>query len=177
MTRMHARGIAALLASGALVWTLAGCAPTPALDPTTGETLQGGVVEIAQRADAGDLSGALAELDLFEGELAAASEEGRIDAEREAEVREALALVRADLDSALAEQEAAEADAAAEESAAIEPEAGDGDSDPGAGTEPDHTEPDDSEPDNSGPGNNNGNGNGNSGPGNNNGNGGGSGNG
>ncbi|GEM_PF-5299243 len=160
--------MAALLATGALVWALAGCAPTPALDSATGETLQAGVVGIAERADAGDLVGALAELDLFEEELAAAADAGRIDADREAEVREAVALVRADLESSLAEQEAAEqkeAEADASESTATGSATGDGDS----------GRADDTETDDSGPGN--GNGNDNSGPGNNNGNGGGNGNG
>ncbi|WP_353807953.1 hypothetical protein [Agromyces sp. SYSU T00194] len=156
---MHrAPRILALLAAAGLVWALAGCAPQPALDDATGETLQAGVVEIAQRVDGGDASGALAQLDLFEEELQAAVDDGRISAEREAEVREAISLVRADLEATIA----------AEEEAAATPEAT---TEPAPATEADTG----SEDSNSGPGNNNGNGNGNgnSGRGNNNGNGGG----
>ncbi|GLI27433.1 hypothetical protein ARHIZOSPH14_16750 [Agromyces rhizosphaerae] len=162
MTRTRARGVLALVATAAVAWSLAGCAAGPDLDTATGETLQAGVAEVAQRSDEGDLAGAMAALDLLEEELAAASDDGRIDDDREAEVREAIALVRTDLESALADEQAAEEAAAAAAAEAAAEEAAETSADTGG---------DQASDDNSGPGNNNGNGNGNSGRGNNNGNG------
>jgi hypothetical protein len=58
------------------------------------------VVQIADRAAAGDYAGALAELALLDRDVAAALDAGRIDAEREQEIRAAMEFVRADLEAA-----------------------------------------------------------------------------
>lgn len=58
------------------------------------------VVQIAERAAAGDYAGALAELALLDRDVAAALDTGRIDTAREQEIRAAMDLVRADLEAA-----------------------------------------------------------------------------
>jgi uncharacterized membrane protein YgcG len=72
---------------------------------TAGDTsaaMHTSVVQIAERAAAGDYSGALAELALLDRDVAVALDAGRIDTTREQEIRAAMELVRADLEEALA---------------------------------------------------------------------------
>jgi hypothetical protein len=66
----------------------------------TGAAMHTSVVQIAARAAAGDYAGALAELALLDRDVAAALDAGRIDADREQEIRAAMELVRADLQDA-----------------------------------------------------------------------------
>ena len=54
--------LAAALAAGALVASLAGCA-TPAFDEATASQLQQSVIEVAEAASAGDNAGAVTQLD------------------------------------------------------------------------------------------------------------------
>ena len=65
----------------------------------TGAAMHTSVVQIADRAAAGDYAGALAELALLDRDVAAALDAGRIDADREQEIRAAMELVRADLEA------------------------------------------------------------------------------
>jgi hypothetical protein len=80
-----------------LVFGLGACTATGAqLDAD----LHASVVEISDRANAGDFAGALAELALLDRDITAASDDGRLDADREREIRAAMDLVRADLEAA-----------------------------------------------------------------------------
>ncbi len=92
-TRVRAIIPAAMLAS-ALAFGLGACTSTGA---QPGADLRSSVVQIAERASAGDYAGALAELALLDQDVAAASEGGSLDAEQEQAIREAMDLVRADL--------------------------------------------------------------------------------
>ncbi|HEU0182731.1 MAG TPA: hypothetical protein VFR16_11125 [Agromyces mariniharenae] len=131
---------AVVLAAG-LALGLSACA---ASSENTAAAMHASVVQISERAAAGDYAGALAELALLERDVATAAENGSIDAAREAEILTAMDVVRADL-------EAADVDT----TPAPEPT-----------TEPtdDNPDPDEDNP-NKGPGNNSGN-NGNNGNGN-----------
>ena len=102
----------------------------------TADAMHTSVVQIAERAVAGDFAGALAELQLLERDVTVALDAGRIDADREQAIRAAIDLVRADLEAAVA-----------------------------AATTPTPVDGDDDDDENSGNGNGNGNG-GNSGNGN-----------
>lgn len=159
--------LAAVFMAGALTLGLSACVSAEA---TTAE-LRGSVVQIAERAAAGDYAGALAALALLDKDVAAAVDAGRLDGEREQRIRAAMELVRVDLETAsvaATPEPAPEPEPQPEPEPAPEPPAddgGDGGNEGEGGGE-----------DNSGPGNNNGNngnGNGNSG---NNGNGNGNGN-
>jgi len=79
----------------ALTFGLTACNPA---DDTA--AMRTSVVQIAERAAAGDYAGALAELALLDRDVTAALEAGRIDVEREQEIRAAIELVRADLEVA-----------------------------------------------------------------------------
>ena len=87
---------AAALAAG-LAFGLSGCG---ASSDQVSAAMHGSVVQIAERAAAGDYPGALAELALLDRDLTSAVENGSIDATREAEIRAAMDLVRADLEAA-----------------------------------------------------------------------------
>jgi hypothetical protein len=80
----------------ALTFGLSAC-NTPA---DTSATMHTSVVQIAERAAAGDYAGALAELALLDRDVAAALDTGRIDTAQEQEIRAAMELVRADLEAA-----------------------------------------------------------------------------
>lgn len=92
-------------ASVAVVIGLAGCAGGTEPDPTAAqaEAYRAQVVAIAETSASGDYAAALAELDAFEAELDAAVADGEVDADREQRIREAIALVRADLEAAIVE--------------------------------------------------------------------------
>jgi hypothetical protein len=66
----------------------------------TGAAMHTSVVQIAERAAAGDYAGALAELALLDRDVTAALDAGHIDADREQEIRAAMELVRVDLEAA-----------------------------------------------------------------------------
>ncbi|MBT2517389.1 hypothetical protein J7E29_08090 [Streptomyces sp. ISL-90] len=68
----------------------------------TADAMRTSVVQIGERAVAGDFTGALAELQLLERDVTVALDTGRIDADREQVIRGAIDLVRADLEAALA---------------------------------------------------------------------------
>ena len=87
---------AAALAAG-LVCGLSGCG---ASSDQVSAAMHASVVQIAERAAAGDYPGALAELALLDRDVTSAVENGSIDATREAEIRTAMDLVRADLEAA-----------------------------------------------------------------------------
>ena len=97
--RLRARRVilpAAALAV-ALTFGLSACG---ASSESTAAAMHASVVQIAERAAAGDYAGALAELALLERDVTSAAENGTIDAAREAEIRAAMDLVRADLEAA-----------------------------------------------------------------------------
>ncbi|WP_448811591.1 hypothetical protein [Agromyces bauzanensis] len=98
--RRRLRGLRAALPAAAvavaLTFGLSACAST---EDTVAE-LHTSVVQIAERAAAGDYAGALAELALLDRDVTAALDAGRIDEEREQQIRAAMDLVRADLEAA-----------------------------------------------------------------------------
>jgi len=81
----------------ALTFGLSACG---ASSEQTAAAMHGSVVQIAERAAAGDYAGALAELALLDRDVTAAAENGTIDAAREQEIRAGMELVRADLEAA-----------------------------------------------------------------------------
>ena len=87
---------AAALAAG-LAFGLSGCG---ASSDQVSAAMHTSVVQIAERAAAGDYPGALAELALLDRDVTSAVENGSIDATREAEIRAAMDLVRSDLEAA-----------------------------------------------------------------------------
>ena len=93
---MRAVSPAAALAAG-LAFGLAGCG---ASSDQVSAAMHTSVVQIAERAAAGDYPGALAELALLDRDVTSAVENGSLDATREAEIRAAMDLVRADLEAA-----------------------------------------------------------------------------
>lgn len=95
--RRHALPAAAIAV--ALTFGLSACV---ASSEETAASMHTSVVQIAERAAAGDFAGALAELALLDRDVAGAFDAGRIDADREREIRAAMDLVRADLEAALA---------------------------------------------------------------------------
>ncbi|BDZ44161.1 hypothetical protein [Naasia aerilata] len=137
----------------AAVLTLAGCAPAPDLAADAAGRLQQQVLAVSTASAGGRLDEALAGLDQTEKELDAALAAEEISPKRYREVREAIRLVRADLDAAVAAAAQAQADAAAaaeaqrqaelaqqladqqaaEEAAAEDPGPGQGGPDPGNG--------------------------------------------
>lgn len=120
--------IGAGLLTGSLVFGLAGCGQSP---EAVSADLHASVVQVAKRAAGGDYLGAIAALALLENDVTAAVDSGAIGAEQAADIREAIALVQADLE-------------AAEVTESVTPT-----------PEPDPSDEDDD--DNRGPGNNNGN--------------------
>ena len=92
----HRITLAAAAVSAGLALGLGGCAA----QPSPAEELHASVVQIAQRASVEDFTGAMAELLLLERAVDAAVTEGEVDDAREAEIRAAIELVRADLTAA-----------------------------------------------------------------------------
>jgi hypothetical protein len=88
--------LAAAAVSAALALGLGGCAA----QPSPAEGLHASVVQIAQRATVEDFTGAMAELLLLERAVDATVAAGELDDAREAEIRAAIELVRADLTAA-----------------------------------------------------------------------------
>lgn len=88
--------LVAAAVSAALSLGLGGCAA----QPPAADGLRASVVQIAQRASVADFTGAMAELLLLERAVDAAVADGTLDDAREAEIRAAIELVRADLTAA-----------------------------------------------------------------------------
>ena len=96
------RGLRLFAAPLVVVALLSGCAgPAADLDANTGRDLQSRVLVVANAAADGDTAGALAALDALEAQLAAAEAAGTVSATRAADIRAAIALVRADLSPAV----------------------------------------------------------------------------
>lgn len=129
VARARARRPAPIAVAVALVLAL-GLGSCAAQGPSQSEDFHGSVVSIASHAASGDFAAARAALDLLEAEVTEAGADGDLDAARERAIRDAVALVRADLEAA----EAAKATDAA--------------SNPTPSPTP-TTEPDDDEPGNS----------------------------
>ncbi|MBM7832664.1 hypothetical protein JOE59_003369 [Agromyces cerinus] len=129
MTRARLRTmVGAGLLAGSLAFGLAACGQSP---EAVSADLHSSVVQVAKRAADGDYLGAIAALALLENDVTAAVDSGTIGEQQAADIREAIALVQADLE-------------AAEVTDSVTPT-------------PTPTEDDDDDNDNRGPGNNNGN--------------------
>ena len=140
MRHLRARRVIVPAAALAMALTF-GLSACGASSEGTAAAMHASVVQIAERAAAGDYAGALAELALLDRDVTSAAENGTIDAAREAEIRAAMDLVRADLEAA---------DAPATPTPTPTPEPTTVPTDDGGGDEPGND-------DNKGKGNNNGN--------------------
>ena len=100
MTRQRRARRAILPAAAVAVALTFGLSACGASSEGTSAAMHASVVQIAERAAAGDYAGALAELALLDRDVTSASENGTIDATREADIRAAMHLVRADLEAA-----------------------------------------------------------------------------
>lgn len=115
------RRLTAALSGGAiLLGLLAGCAPTTAYDPATAERLQQHVLAVSDSSAAGDWATTQTRLLELEASASTALARGEITKERFDAIMAALALVRADVDAAVAAAEQAAAEKAAAEQAAAE---------------------------------------------------------
>lgn len=102
MTSRFRRAIAAASVTLALVGGLAACTAEPDLAAEQSQAYRAQVVAIAEASAAGDFAGAIAALDALQAEIDAAVADGTLTDEREQRIREAMILVRADLDAAIA---------------------------------------------------------------------------
>lgn len=102
MTSRFRRAIAAASVTLALVGGLAACTAEPDLAAEQSQAYRAQVVAIAESSAAGDFAGAIAALDALQAEIDAAVADGTLTDEREQRIREAMTLVRADLDAAIA---------------------------------------------------------------------------
>ena len=99
--RRIVRNRRALVPAAALAVALAfGLTACGASSENTAAAMHASVVQVAERAAAGDYAGALAELALLERDVATAAENGTIDGTREQEITTAMDVVRADLEAA-----------------------------------------------------------------------------
>jgi hypothetical protein len=91
-------------ASVAVVVGLAGCAAEPEPDLTTAQAqaFRSQVVAIADTSSRGEYANALAALDALQAEVDQAAADGELEGDREQRIREAMALVRTDLEAAIA---------------------------------------------------------------------------
>jgi hypothetical protein len=89
--------VPAMVLAVALAFGLGACSATGA---QLSADLHASVVQISERAAVGDYAGALAELALLDRDVTAASDDGRLDADTERTIREAIEVVRADLEAA-----------------------------------------------------------------------------
>ena len=86
-----------------VVAVLSGCAQTPTdISPSTAKELQSAVVTISQSASAGDLSGALTQLDALENTLRQKTAAGAITGDRSTRIEAAIEVVRSDLEAQIA---------------------------------------------------------------------------
>ena len=102
MTSRFRRTIAAASVTLALVGGLAGCTAEPELAAEQSQAYRAQVVAIAESSAAGDYAGAIAALDALQAEVDADAADDTLSGDREARIREAIALVRTDLDAAIA---------------------------------------------------------------------------
>ncbi|HEU4807242.1 MAG TPA: hypothetical protein VFT01_03200 [Homoserinimonas sp.] len=128
------RGITLRSALASIVFvfaiTVAGCAPQQTdYDPDIADRLQGEVLEVSQLSANADFTSALLGLSELEVELKDARARGLLTEERYESIMAALALVRADLEAAIA----AQAPSPAPESEGGEEDGGDGGGDQGDG--------------------------------------------
>ena len=89
--------VGAGLLAGSLVFGLAACGQSP---EAVSADLHSSVVQVAKRAAGGDYLGAIAALALLENDVNAAVDSGAIGEQQAADIREAIALVQADLEAA-----------------------------------------------------------------------------
>ena len=99
------RRVWTLLLAGSLL--LAGCAASPDQDYAAEAvaTLQAGVLAVTEASASGDVAGALDRLDELQASLLAEYEMGTVSEARFASVSAAIALVRADLERLMIEQD------------------------------------------------------------------------
>jgi hypothetical protein len=102
MTGRFRRAFAAASVTLALMGGLAACATGPDLAAEQSQAYRTQVVAIADSSAAGDYAGALAALDALQAEVDAAVADGSLEGDREERIVEAIALVRADLEAAIA---------------------------------------------------------------------------
>ncbi len=99
MRRSTSRRAAVPAAALAIALSL-GLSACAASSENTTAALRESVVQIAERSAAGDYAGALAELALLDRDVTTAAENGSIDSAREQQIRTAMELVRAELETA-----------------------------------------------------------------------------
>ncbi|GAA2033731.1 hypothetical protein GCM10009819_17280 [Agromyces tropicus] len=102
MTARLRRGLAAASVAVALAVGLASCATDPGISDERATGYRTQVVSIAESSAAGDYAEALGRLDALADQVDAAVADGTLDADRAAEITDAIALVRADLEAAMA---------------------------------------------------------------------------
>lgn len=102
MTTRFRRALAATSVALALVAGLAGCTGEPEIAERQADAYRAQVVAIAEASAAGDYAGAVAALDALQAEVDAGVTDGTIADDREQRIAEAIALVRADLEAAIA---------------------------------------------------------------------------
>ena len=102
MTGRFRRAFAAASVTLALTGGLAACATGPDLAEEQSQAYRTQVVAIAESSAAVDYAGALAALDALQAEVDAAVADGSLEGDREERIVEAIALVRADLEAAIA---------------------------------------------------------------------------
>jgi hypothetical protein len=92
-------------ASVAVIAGLAGCAaePEPDLTAAQAQAFRTQVVAIADTSSRGEYAEALAALDALQAEVDRAVADGELVSDREQQIRAAMALVRTDLETAIAE--------------------------------------------------------------------------
>ena len=102
MTSRFRRALAAASVTLALTGGMAACAARPDATAEQAQAYRAQVVTIAEYSAAGQYANARAALDALQAEVDAAVADGTLTGEREARIVEAIALVRADLDAAIA---------------------------------------------------------------------------
>jgi hypothetical protein len=117
---MSARRPTAFASTALAIALLAGCAPSPSYDAAAAELLQQQVLAVSTSSAEQDWEAARTRLLELEASANVALARGEISQQRFDAIIAALALVRADLDAAIAAAEKAAAEAAAAEAAAEE---------------------------------------------------------
>lgn len=104
MTRTRATVTAVVLSAGVV---LSGCAQAPSFDPDAAATFQERVLEVSTAASTAEFDAALQKVSELEVEVKDALARGLITPERYDSILAAIALVRADLEAAIAAQQPA----------------------------------------------------------------------
>lgn len=102
MTRARAAVTAVVLSAGVV---LSGCAQAPSFDPDAAATFQERVLEVSTAASTAEFDAALQKVAELEVEVKDALARGLITPERYDSILAAIALVRADLEAAIAAQQ------------------------------------------------------------------------